>query len=83
MINTKKINKIGQEVSSTQASVFDEVVREGDIWTGDTWAGDIWAETRMKRKFSRRWGGEGNSMCETRGGSWFSVFWAERASVLE
>ena len=31
MINTK-INEIGQEVKSTQASVFDEVVREGDIW---------------------------------------------------
>ena len=30
MINTK-INEIGQEVKSTQASVFDEVVREGDI----------------------------------------------------
>lgn len=54
MMNTKKINEIGQEVSSTQASVFDEVVREGDIWIGDTWAGDIWAETWMKRKSSRR-----------------------------
>lgn len=54
MINTKKINEIGQEVNSTQASVFDEVVREGDIWIGDTWAGDIWAETWVKRKFSRR-----------------------------
>ena len=30
-MNTKKINEIGQEVSSTQASVFDEVVREVDI----------------------------------------------------
>lgn len=48
MINTK-INEIGQEVKSTQASVFDEVVREGDIWIDD-----IWAETWMKRKFSRR-----------------------------
>lgn len=38
MINTKKINEIGQEVNSTQASVFDEVVREGDIWIGDTWS---------------------------------------------
>lgn len=54
MINTKKINEIGQKVNSTQASVFDEVVREGDIWIDN-----IWAETWMKRVFKEvGWGRE-------------------------
>lgn len=37
----------------------------------------------MKRKLARRWGGEGNSTCETQGRNWLSVLCVQSASGLE